>query len=155
MVWCLLMDEKSSPENLELLLTYEWVLWGNRNEVQCGGKQKDGRMLLHWAAQYLEEYHFVIALTPVTNISVQHVQRWNPPTTSCFKCNVDVAVFAELKSVGIGVIVRDWHGHFVAACASIYMHHWDLLKQNRKLLKLVCSSQSSWVYQTSSWRVIR
>ena len=24
-------------------------------------------------------------------------------------------MFAKLKSVGIGVIVRDWHGHFVAA----------------------------------------
>ena len=64
-------------------------------------------------------------MTPVTNISVQHVQRWNPPTTSCFKCNVDAAVFAELKSVGIGVIVRDWHGHFVAAwafCSSMCKH---------------------------------
>ena len=115
MVWCLLLDEKSSLENLELLLTCEWVLWGNRNEVRCGGKRKDGRMLLHWAAQYLEEYRSIIALTPVTYIYVQHVQRWNPPTTLCFKCNIDAAVFAELKSVGIGVIVRDWHGHFVAA----------------------------------------
>nr|POF03155.1 hypothetical protein CFP56_79129 [Quercus suber] len=24
-------------------------------------------------------------------------------------------MFADMKSVGIGVIVRDWHGHFVAA----------------------------------------
>ena len=47
MVWCLLMDEKSSSENLELLLTCAWALWGNRNEVRCGGKRKDGRMLLH------------------------------------------------------------------------------------------------------------
>ena len=115
MVWCLLMDEKSSPENLELLLNCAWALWGNRNEVQCGGKRKDGRMLLHWVTQYLEEYRSIIVLTPVTNISVQHVQRWNPPPTSCFKCNVDAAVFAELKLVGIGVIVWDWHGHFVVA----------------------------------------
>nr|POE89471.1 hypothetical protein CFP56_65838 [Quercus suber] len=111
MVWCLLMDEKSSPESLELLLTCKWVLWGNQNEVRCGEKRKDGRMLLHWVTQYLEEYRSVMVLSPVTNTSVSHVQRWNPPPTSCFKCNVD----ADMKSVGIGVIVRDWHGHFVAA----------------------------------------
>nr|XP_023903747.1 uncharacterized protein LOC112015568 [Quercus suber] len=107
MVWCLLMDKKSSPENLELLLTGAWALWGNRNEVRCGEKRKDGRMLLHWATQYLEEYRSVIVPLPVTNSSVSHIQRWNPPPTLCFKCNVDAAVFAELKSVGIGVIVRD------------------------------------------------
>ena len=115
MVWCLLMDEKSPPENLELLLTCAWALWGNWNEVKCGEKRKDGRMLLHWATQYLEEYRSVIVSTPVTKSSVSHIQRWNPPPISCFKCNVDAAVFVELKSVGIGVIVRDWHGHFVAA----------------------------------------
>ena len=55
------MDEKSSPENLELLLTCAWALWGNWNEVRCGGKRKDGRMLLQWAAQYLKEYRSIIA----------------------------------------------------------------------------------------------
>uniref|UniRef100_A0A7N2R2Q8 RNase H type-1 domain-containing protein n=1 Tax=Quercus lobata TaxID=97700 RepID=A0A7N2R2Q8_QUELO len=48
-------------------------------------------------------------------VLVQHVQRWTPPPTSCFKFNVDDAVFAELNFVGIGVIVRDWNGQFVAA----------------------------------------
>nr|POE91015.1 enoyl-coa delta isomerase 3 [Quercus suber] len=73
MVWCLLMDEKSSPENLELLLTGAWSLWGNRNEVRYGGKRKDGRMLLHWATQYLEEYRSVIVPSPVTNINTQSI----------------------------------------------------------------------------------
>nr|POF20269.1 enoyl-coa delta isomerase 3 [Quercus suber] len=73
MVWCLLMDKKSSPENLELLLTGAWALWGNRNEVRCGEKRKDGRMLLHWATQYLEEYRSVIVPLPVTNINTQSI----------------------------------------------------------------------------------
>ena len=56
MLWCLMMDEKSSLENIELLLACAWVLWGNKNDIHYGGKQKDGRMLLQWAMQYLEEY---------------------------------------------------------------------------------------------------
>ena len=56
MLWCLMMDEKSSSENIELLLTCVWALWGNKNDIHYGGKQKDGRMLLQWAMQYLEEY---------------------------------------------------------------------------------------------------
>ena len=38
-----------------------------------------------------------------------------------FKFNVDGAVFARLNSVGVGVIVRDWNGQFVAAmCKQIH-----------------------------------
>nr|POE68673.1 hypothetical protein CFP56_72708 [Quercus suber] len=48
---------------------------GNRNEVRCGRKRKDGRMLLHLATQYLEKYRFVIVSSPVTNSSVSHIQR--------------------------------------------------------------------------------
>ena len=62
MLWCLMMDEKTSPENIELLLTCAWALWGNRNVVCHGEKRKDGRMLLQWAVQYLEEYRAAIEL---------------------------------------------------------------------------------------------
>ena len=38
-----------------------------------------------------------------------------------FKFNVDGAVFAKLNSVGVGVIVRDWNGQFVATiCRKIH-----------------------------------
>nr|POE56026.1 hypothetical protein CFP56_64480 [Quercus suber] len=42
-IWCLMMDEKCATENIELILTYAWVLWGNKNEIRHGGKRKDGR----------------------------------------------------------------------------------------------------------------
>ena len=42
------------------------ALWGNRNDVRYGGKRKDGRMLLQWAMQYLEEYRTAVDLIPIT-----------------------------------------------------------------------------------------
>nr|POE75389.1 hypothetical protein CFP56_60800 [Quercus suber] len=79
MLWCLMMDEKTSLEKIELLLTYAWALWGNRNDVCHGRKQKDGRMLLQWAVQYLEEYRAAVELLPSGQESIQHVQGWIPP----------------------------------------------------------------------------
>ena len=60
-----MMDKKTSPENIELLLTCAWALWGNKNDIRHGGKRKDGRMLLQWAMQYLEEYRAAVELIPI------------------------------------------------------------------------------------------
>ena len=47
--------------------------------------------------------------------------RWSPSPTSSLKFNVDGAIFAELHSVGVGAIARDWNGRFVAAmCKQIH-----------------------------------
>ena len=64
-MWCLTMDEKYSPKNIELILTCAWAMWGNRNDIWHGGTCKDGRMLFLWASQYLEEYRSALDLLPV------------------------------------------------------------------------------------------
>ena len=51
-----MMDEKCSPENIEMILTSVWAMWGNRNDILHNRTHKDGKMLLQWAMQYLEEY---------------------------------------------------------------------------------------------------
>ena len=104
MLWCLMMDVKSSPEKIELLLTCAWTMWGNKNDIRYGGTCKDGRMLLQWAMQYLEEYQIAVDSLPNAHESVQHILRWSLPPALCFKFNVDGAIFPELHSVGIGVI---------------------------------------------------
>ena len=46
---------------------------------------------------------------------------WSPPIAPSLKFNVDGAIFAELHSVGVGVIARGWNGRFVAAmCKKIH-----------------------------------
>ena len=116
-----MMDEKCSPKNIEMILTCAWVMWGNRNDIWYGRTHKDGKMLLQWATQYLEEYWTAVDLLLVAQESVQHVMRWSPPPTPSLKFNVDGAIFAELHFVGFGVIARDWNGRFVVAmCKQIH-----------------------------------
>ena len=46
---------------------------------------------------------------------------WSPPIAPSLKFNVDGAIFAELHSMGVGVIARGWNGRFVAAmCKKIH-----------------------------------
>ena len=121
MMWCLMMDDKCSLENIELIFTCAWALWGNRNDIWHGETHKDGRQLLHWASQYLEEYRTIVDLLPVAQESVQHILKWNLPPAPYLKFNVDGAIFIELRSVGIRIITRDWNGRFVAAmCKQIH-----------------------------------
>ena len=119
--WCLMMDEKCSPENIELILTCAWAMWGNQNDIRHDRTRKDGRMLFLWASQYLEEYRFALDLLPIAQESVHHVLRWNPPPVSSLKINVDGTTFADLRTVGIRLIVQDWNGGFVATmCKQIH-----------------------------------
>ena len=60
--------------------------------------------------QYLEECRVAIDLLLDAQVSIQHVQRWSLPPVPCLNFNVDGAVFAELHSVGVGVIAQDWNG---------------------------------------------
>ena len=58
MLWCLLMEVESTPEMVAKVVTYAWVLWGNRNEIPQGGKWKTRLELVRGATQYLEEFYF-------------------------------------------------------------------------------------------------
>ena len=116
-----MMDEKCSPENIEMILTSAWAMWGNRNDILHNRTHKDGKMLLQWATQYLEEYRTAMDLLLVAQESIQHIMRWSPPPTPSLKFDVDGAIFAELHFVGFGVIARDWNGRFVVAmCKQIH-----------------------------------
>ena len=41
--------------------------------------------------------------------------RWSPPPENCYKINFDAALFDQLGSAGIGVVVRDHRGEVMAA----------------------------------------
>ena len=147
MLWCLMMDKKSSLENIELLLTCVWAMWSNRNEVRHGGTRKDGRTLFQWAMQYLDEYRVAVDLLLVPQMSVQHVQTWIPPTTLCLKFNVNAVVFAELHSVGVGIIAQDWNGRFVVAMCKKIQASLGPLEAESKAVE-VGLQFASWVFQT-------
>ena len=47
---------------------------------------------------------------------------WNPPPQGLVNVNVDVALFLGIDVVGVGIMLRNHHGEFIAAKA-IQKHH--------------------------------
>ncbi|KAK9289234.1 hypothetical protein L1049_017708 [Liquidambar formosana] len=43
--------------------------------------------------------------------------KWHPPHIGSFKANIDGAIFAESRSVGFGVIVRDSVGQVISTAS--------------------------------------
>ena len=96
-----------------LVATIAWAMWGNRNEVQNGGKKKSGCELVQWTSRYLKEYY--IALVRAATETEVTVARWAPPPPDRYKINMDGAVFKAQKAAGIGVLIRDCHGQVIIA----------------------------------------
>uniref|UniRef100_A0A0A9H5A6 RNase H type-1 domain-containing protein n=1 Tax=Arundo donax TaxID=35708 RepID=A0A0A9H5A6_ARUDO len=43
-------------------------------------------------------------------------KRWDPLLEGWVMINVDATVFVETNQVGIGLVIRDYNGNFLAAC---------------------------------------
>ena len=50
------------------------------------------------------------------NFAHQHM-RWTPPVNHMFKVNFNRAIFREGQKAGVGVIIRDEYGRFIASMA--------------------------------------
>ena len=116
-LWHILMDAQWGIEESRLAVTIVWALWTNRNEVHHGKQRKAGMILLSWCKNYLDEYWNVSCLS--SEVSAQQASHhleanWSPPNYPLYKINVDGAVFSSQKAAGIGVIVRDYEGNFIA-----------------------------------------
>ena len=92
-----------------------WAIWYNWNVARNGGQRQNGRKLVSWVAHYMEEYNEANKGKDCTKMSVEAQDNWSPPLANVFNVNVDAAVFARQKAVGVGVIVRDEKGRLEAA----------------------------------------
>ncbi|XP_075654531.1 uncharacterized protein LOC142624702 [Castanea sativa] len=88
------MVAKWSNEDVALAVTSVWALWTNKNET------------------HHDEYWSACTL-PVKKTSAAK-KNWGPHSGLNYKVNVDGAVFSAQKSVGVGVVIRDNEGHFIA-----------------------------------------
>ncbi|XP_075662878.1 uncharacterized protein LOC142632325 [Castanea sativa] len=112
--WFILMKADWLCEDQADAITILWALWTNRNEVQYGGFRKIGKQLILWCTHYLEEYWAAVEVP--MKLSQVHVSKWEPPAFPFYKVNVDGAVFVfkEQKKAGVGVVIQDHVGNFIA-----------------------------------------
>ena len=76
-----------------------------------GKPRKIGLLLVDWSRSYLEEYW--AANNNPLKIQTQVDVKWSPIFPS-YKINVDAAIFSTQKAAGVGVLIRDHEGNFIA-----------------------------------------
>ena len=84
-----------------------WGMWYNRNVVRHGSAHQLAKLVIHKARMLIDE-------DQATNHNVTQWRegleaRWSLPGVSSYKVNVDVAVFAQSRQLGISVVICD-HG---------------------------------------------
>ena len=102
---------------MALVAVIAWCLWYSRNQVRLGGARQLAGHILQWARTYLEEFQLANHLP--TQPRFESEVLWSPPKPPWFKVNVDGAVFSSLKSVGVGIVVRDQWGNVAAAMSKL------------------------------------
>ncbi|KAK9290017.1 hypothetical protein L1049_008180 [Liquidambar formosana] len=92
-----------------------WIIWNNRNGFLFEGDKLTPQQLMERATILLQEY--VKAQNVLKSGGVKNSARWKPQTVGIYKVNFDGALFANKKSVGLGVEVRDVEGQPIAAAS--------------------------------------
>ncbi|XP_075633592.1 uncharacterized protein LOC142606073 [Castanea sativa] len=75
----------------------------------------DPRHLNKRAKEYLTEYKSAQMQLAVMQLEQNCSMTWQPPPSSIYKLNFDVAIFSDLDRTGVGAIIRDEHGQVMAA----------------------------------------
>ena len=106
------MDVQWGMEDDGLAVTIAWALWTNINDVIHGKPRKTSLLLVDWCRSYLEEYW--LQIIPPPKQPTQLEVNWSPPNFPSYKIIVDAAIFSAQKAAGVGVIIRDHEGNFIA-----------------------------------------
>ncbi|KAF5465179.1 hypothetical protein F2P56_015208 [Juglans regia] len=92
--------------SLEKIFLMAWVFWHRRNLFLYGVVQSPALSMEHVLLLYKEydESH------KSSSQALDMNYKWHPPPAAALKLNTDGAIFADLSSSGIGVILRDSQG---------------------------------------------
>ncbi|KAL3537646.1 hypothetical protein ACH5RR_001012, partial [Cinchona calisaya] len=102
----------------ERFAVHAWLIWCNRNLLIFEGKGRSPE-IISGSAINLQEAFKMANLPRSPNVDRAEVVRWQLPTPSSLKANFDAAVFKEMAcgGVGVGVVIHDSKGRFVAGLA--------------------------------------
>ena len=102
-----------SPKFAELFAFIAWSIWFNRNAQRVGSSTIPISKIHRDAVERLQEFQ-MLQDTPLPSPKVVHPAHWLLPLLHQYKANCDGAVFRDIKSAGLGVVIRDSAGLVIA-----------------------------------------
>ncbi|ONK67926.1 uncharacterized protein A4U43_C05F5270 [Asparagus officinalis] len=111
---------QNQQQNLALIAMTCWAIWNNRNEIVWQARSFTVSKALWIACNLLEQWRKENVVPPLATGETETANnsKWSPPAAGKFKLNVDAAVFTNQRKCGLGFIIRDDQGSFVAARAT-------------------------------------
>uniref|UniRef100_A0A7N2L1L9 RNase H type-1 domain-containing protein n=1 Tax=Quercus lobata TaxID=97700 RepID=A0A7N2L1L9_QUELO len=98
---------------VELIITAAWCMWYNRNKTRLGSTRQTYHEIIHKARSILDDFQLAHPAQPL--FKEQADPRWIPLSHPWYKVNIDAAIFSDLHTIGIGVIICDHEGSVIAA----------------------------------------
>ncbi|XP_060961726.1 uncharacterized protein LOC133031947 [Cannabis sativa] len=144
-----------NKSEMEQLFCTLWAIWNERNKVVHGSKARVATDLAIFATVFLQNFrnaqhkHPPVAAVPtfshqsgpsVTAFSHQQqnsiaaLHPWSPPAPNVLKLNIDAAVHSPSNTTGVGAVLRDNHGHVVAALAMPFIGNFKSHEMEAKAL---------------------
>ncbi|XP_062014092.1 uncharacterized protein LOC133730534 [Rosa rugosa] len=116
--WLLDQSSTLSYENFSKLLMLLWVLWKNRNDKLWNDNAKNASTIVActvaWYEEFLQANRDTIMVIDKRTKARAH---WSPPMSGLLCMNVDGAYVSSLQHGGIGGVMRNEKGEFIAGFA--------------------------------------
>ncbi|KAL5784703.1 hypothetical protein ACOSQ2_007095 [Xanthoceras sorbifolium] len=106
--------------DLRLLAVSLWRLWFRRNRLIHENVALPAIDILNWSISFLAEFYAAnLSSLPTTSSSLfstgsSSAEHWKAPIEGWYKLNVDASLNNAACFVGLGAVVRDCHGIFMA-----------------------------------------
>ncbi|KAM1173720.1 hypothetical protein FF1_026374 [Malus domestica] len=115
--WVTKLAHDSSKLTFDLVLTTIWSIWRARNDLLWKGTISHPRDVALRAEEWMlafRHYH-----SPSKMVSMQTIQKWYPSDIGFLKCNFDGAWDERSRKCGVGVIIRNCSGEFLAGLTAV------------------------------------
>ncbi|KAM1011190.1 hypothetical protein FF1_046429 [Malus domestica] len=150
--WLASLAHTATKATFELVLMQLWSIWRARNDLLWNGNQTLPSELSLRAVEWLEAFQ-KWHLPPKISKTVQK-QRWYKPERGWIKCNFDRAWNERTRNEGIGVILRNCNGGFIAAYLGSFESvtsplHVEMIIARRAICFVIqiCSSDVQMVFE--------
>jgi hypothetical protein len=120
--WMLEFFDHCSELEATILAVSFWHIWDARNKGREGEGETHPKIIAAKIKAYIDMIctHLYKPKTASRRESSTSTPKWIPPPAGFLLVNVDAAIFASTRQMGVGVVTRDHNGAFVAACGERY-----------------------------------